>query len=76
MMIELPQKLEAALKVQANAHGISPKVMFAKSLNVISRPRSKANHRVPRSKRDAACSPSTDRLPRSRKSTPIAPIWG
>ncbi len=24
MMIELPEKLEAALKVQANAHGISP----------------------------------------------------
>ncbi len=24
MMIELPQKLEAALKVQANAHGVSP----------------------------------------------------
>ena len=24
MMIELPEKLEAALKVQANAHGVSP----------------------------------------------------
>jgi plasmid stability protein len=24
MMIELPEKLEAALKVQANAHGLSP----------------------------------------------------
>jgi plasmid stability protein len=24
MMIELPQKLEAALKVQTNAHGVSP----------------------------------------------------
>jgi plasmid stability protein len=24
MIIELPEKLEAALKVQANAHGVSP----------------------------------------------------
>ena len=24
MMIELPEKLEAALKVQTNAHGVSP----------------------------------------------------
>ena len=24
MMIELPEKLEAALKVQANTHGVSP----------------------------------------------------
>ena len=24
MMIELPEKLEAALKIQANAHGVSP----------------------------------------------------
>src|SRR6266568_1750530 len=51
-----------------------PPVMFARFLNVISRPRSKANHRVFRSKRDAACSPNTDRLHRQRKSTPIAPI--
>src|SRR5580658_5919965 len=51
-----------------------PPVMFARFLNVISRPRSKANHRVFHSKRDAACSPNTDRLHRQRKSTPIAPI--
>src|ERR1700693_5965599 len=51
-----------------------PPVMFARFLNVISRPRSKANHRVFRSRRGAACSPNTDRLHRQRKSTPIAPI--
>ena len=74
MTIELPEKLEAALKVQANAHGVSPRVMFARFLNVISRPRSNTNHRVLRSKRDAACSPNTDRLHRQRKSTLTAPI--
>ncbi len=74
MMIELPEKLEAVLKVQANAHGVPPAVMFARCLNVISRPRSKANHRALPSKLGAACSLSTDRLHRQKKSTPTAPI--
>src|SRR5579863_9025965 len=51
-----------------------PPVMFARSLNVISRPRSKANRRVLPSKRGAACSPNTGRLHRQKKSTPTAPI--
>ena len=59
---------------QGNHYRLVMPVMFARFLNVISRLRSKANHRVFRSKPDAACSPNTDRLHRQRKSTPIAPI--
>ncbi len=35
MMIELPEKLEAALKVQANAHGVSPAGYIARFLSAI-----------------------------------------
>ena len=73
MVIELSEKLEAALKAQANAHGLYPADYVREVLERELAFLRETKRRMSRSRPGVACSPNTGRHPRLRKSTPIAP---